>query len=65
MILLYSFGLGIALDIALGPEVTLEPSPNCNKNKDCYCISSFPAIEVILSTTQYFYPLRVNFYDIW
>ena len=32
---------------------TVETSPNCNKNKDCYCISNFPAIEVILRTTQY------------
>ena len=44
---------------------TLETSPNCNKNKDCYCISNFPAIEVILCTIQYFYPLQVKFYEIW
>ena len=31
---------------------TLETSLNCNKNKDCYCISSFSAIAMILRTTQ-------------
>ena len=33
---------------------TLETSPNRNKNKDCYCISNFPATEVILRTTLHF-----------
>ena len=44
---------------------TLETSPNCNKNKDSYCTSNFPTIEVILHTTQYFYPLLVKLYKIW
>ena len=42
---------------------TLETSPNCNKNKDCYCICNFPAVKVNLRTTQYFYPLRVKLYQ--
>ena len=29
---------------------TLETSPNCNISEDCYCISNFPSVEVILRT---------------
>ena len=32
---------------------TLETSPNCNINKDCYCIHNFPTMEVILLPSNF------------